>query len=91
MNTLSGGVLRLSPAGTAFLIRNSNMTHRVKVIAILAARPGKGGELRTLLDGMVAPSPKGPGSLRYELRRDQADPNRFVLDELNADGDAVAD
>lgn len=66
------------------------MPHHVKVLAILVARPGKGGELRTLLDGMVAPSRKEPGNLRYDLWRDQADPDRFVLDELYADDDAVA-
>ncbi len=66
------------------------MSHHVKVMAILAARPGKSGELRTLLDGMVAPSREEPGNLRYDLWRDQADPDRFVLDELYADDDAVA-
>jgi quinol monooxygenase YgiN len=66
------------------------MSNHVKVIAILVARPGKGGELRSLLDGMVDPSRKEPGNLRYDLWQDQADPNRFVLDELYADEDAVA-
>lgn len=66
------------------------MSNHAKVIAILVARSGKRGELRTLLDGMVAPSRKESGNLRYDLWRDQADPNRFVLDELYADDDAVA-
>ena len=66
------------------------MSNHVKVVAILVARPGKGGDLRTLLDGMVAPSRKEPGNLRYDLWRDQADPDRFVLDELYANDDAVA-
>lgn len=66
------------------------MSHQVKVLAILVARPDKGGELRALLDFMVAPSRAEPGNLRYDLWRDQGDPNRFVLDELYADGDAVA-
>ena len=30
------------------------------------------------------------GNLRYDLWQDQSDPNRFVLDELYADADAVA-
>jgi quinol monooxygenase YgiN len=66
------------------------MSNHVKVMAILVARPGKGGELRSLLDGMVAPSRNGPGNLRYDLWQDQTDPSRFVLDELYADEDAVA-
>ena len=66
------------------------MTQHVKVLAILVARPGKDGELRTLLGAMVAPSRAEPGNLRYDLWRDQTDSHRFVLDELYADDDAVA-
>jgi quinol monooxygenase YgiN len=66
------------------------MSNHVKVMAILVARPGKGGELRSLLEGLIAPSREEPGNLRYDLWQDQTDPNRFVLDELYADGDAVA-
>ena len=62
----------------------------VKIIAILVARPGKSGELRSLLEDMLAPSREEPGNLRYDLWQDQADPDRFVLDELYADHDAVA-
>ncbi len=65
------------------------MPHHVKIVAVLVARPGKGGELRVLLDGMVAPSREEPGNLRYDLWRDRADPDRFVLDELYADDGAV--
>lgn len=32
------------------------MTHPVKVVAVLTARPGAADRLRTLLDGMLAPS-----------------------------------
>ena len=66
------------------------MSDHVKVVAILVARPGKGGELRTLLDGMIDPSRNEPGNLRYDLWRDRTDPNRFVLDELYTDADAAA-
>ena len=66
------------------------MSKHVKVVATFAARAGKVGELRTLLDGMVAPSRNEPGNLRYDLWQDQTDPNRFVLDELYVDADAVA-
>lgn len=66
------------------------MSKHVKVMAIFTARPGKSAELRTLIDGMIAPSRNEPGNLRYDLWRDQADDGRFVLDELYADADAVA-
>ncbi|MBP0494250.1 putative quinol monooxygenase [Pararoseomonas indoligenes] len=66
------------------------MTNQVKIMAILAARPGKAAELRTLLDGMIARSRAEPGNLRYDLWQDQADADRFVLDELYADREAVA-
>ena len=39
---------------------------------------------------MVAPSRDEPGNLRYDLWQDQSDPDRFVLDELYVDQDAVA-
>ncbi len=39
---------------------------------------------------MLAPSRAEAGNLRYDLWRDQADPNRFVLDELYEDSEAIA-
>jgi quinol monooxygenase YgiN len=66
------------------------MANHVKIMAVLAARPGKAADLRALLDGMLAPSRAEPGNLRYDLWQDQADPARFVLDELYADSEAVA-
>ena len=66
------------------------MTNRVKTVALLTARMGKAAELRTLLEGLIAPSRSEPGNLRYDLWRDQADENRFVLDELYVDAAAFA-
>lgn len=65
------------------------MPDHIKIVAILTARPGKTAELRTLLDGMTTPSRAEPGNLRYDLWQDQADPTRFVLDELYTDGEAI--
>jgi len=65
------------------------MATQVKIMAILSAKPGKAAELRALLDGMLAPSRAEPGNLRYDLWQDQAEPERFVLDELYADQAAV--
>jgi quinol monooxygenase YgiN len=82
---MTGGVLRRS-AGPP---RKISMPH-LKIIAVLAARPGKAEALRVLLDGMIAPSRAEPGNLRYDLWQDRTDPTRFVLDELYADEEAVA-
>lgn len=66
------------------------MTSNVKIVAILTARPGKAEALRALLDSMLEPSRAEAGNLRYDLWVDQADPNRFVLDELYRDNAAIA-
>ena len=66
------------------------MSTATKIVAFLAARPGKTEALKALLETMVAQSRQEPGNLRYDLWRDQADPGRFVLDELYADNAAVA-
>ena len=66
------------------------MTAPIKIVAILSARPGKADALRSLLDAMLAPSRAEPGNLRYDLWADDAEPSRFVLDELYENADAVA-
>lgn len=65
------------------------MTAPRKITAILTAKPGQAPALEALLKGMTGPSRAEPGNLRYDLWRDQDDPNRFVLDELYADSGAV--
>jgi quinol monooxygenase YgiN len=65
------------------------VTH-AKITAILVAKPGKADALKELLAGMVKPCRAEPGNLRWDIWQDQADPNRFVLDELYVDSDAVA-
>lgn len=66
------------------------MPHSVKIMAILAARPRKAGELEALLSGMAPACRAEPGNLRWDIWRDQADATRFVLDELYQDNEAVA-
>ncbi|MDC7684801.1 putative quinol monooxygenase [Asticcacaulis sp. BYS171W] len=61
-----------------------------KITAILTARPGKVDELKGLLFGMVADCRAEPGNLRWDIWQDQANPERFVLDELYVDTAAVA-
>lgn len=66
------------------------MANPVKIVALLAARPGKAGDLKALLHGMVAPSRAEPGNLRWDIWQEQANPDRFVLDELYTDNAAIA-
>lgn len=66
------------------------MTNPVKIVAVLTARAGKTEDLKALLLGMTAPSRSEPGNLRYDLWLDQANPDRFILDELYTDNAAVA-
>jgi quinol monooxygenase YgiN len=62
----------------------------VKIIALLTARPGKLAELEALLQTLQAASRAEPGNLRWDIWRDQANPERLVLDELYIDNAAVA-
>jgi quinol monooxygenase YgiN len=66
------------------------MSTAVKVMGILVAKPGKTEELRALLAEMVAPSRAEPGNLQYNLWRDRAALERFVLEERYLDDSAVA-
>jgi quinol monooxygenase YgiN len=66
------------------------MANPVKIVAILVARPGKTDALKALIDGMIGPSRAEPGNLRWDVWQDQADPARFVLDELYTDNAAIA-
>ncbi len=91
MNTrMTGGALRTCPAAKADLTRSIATSNHVKVVAVFTARSGTLDALLTLLDSMVAPSKAEPGNLRYDLWRDQFDPDRLVLDELYRDAEAVA-
>ena len=66
------------------------MPNPVKIMAILSARPGREAELRTLLDGMIAPCRAEPGNLHWDIWQDRDDAGRFVLDELYSDAAAAA-
>jgi quinol monooxygenase YgiN len=65
------------------------MSAPVKIMAILVARPGRADDLKALLFSMAAPSRAEPGNLRWDVWQDQADPARFVLDELFVDNAAI--
>ena len=66
------------------------MSTPVNVVGILVARPGKAEELRALLVGMVSPSRAEPGNSQYNLWRDKANLERFVIEERYLDDAAAA-
>lgn len=66
------------------------MPSPTKIAAILTARPGHAEELEALLLGMAPHCRAEPGNLRWDVWRDQSQPDRYVLDELYVDDDAVA-
>ena len=60
-----------------------------KIVAILTAHPGQAEALGSLLSGMAPACRAEPGNLRWDVWRDPANPDRFVLDELYVDTAAV--
>ena len=65
------------------------MSGPVKIIAILAPRGDTTAELEALLQRTAQASRAEPGNLQWEIWREQAEPGRFVLNELYVDNDAV--
>lgn len=55
------------------------------VIAHFTAKPGKEEELSAFLQGLVEPTRREPGCVRYELNRDLNDPATFSFVETFAD------
>lgn len=60
-----------------------------KITAILTAHPGKAADLQALLIGMAPLCRAEAGNLRWDVWRDRARSDRYVLDELYRDFDAV--
>jgi quinol monooxygenase YgiN len=60
-----------------------------KITAILTAHPGKAADLRALLLGMAPLCRAEPGNLHWDVWRDQAHGDRYILDELYRDTAAV--
>ncbi|WP_295458204.1 putative quinol monooxygenase [uncultured Thiodictyon sp.] len=61
----------------------------VHIVARFVARPECVGELRTLLLGLLAPTRREAGCLRYELLTNTADPTDFTFVEEWADDAAI--
>lgn len=66
------------------------MAAGIKIVAVLTAREGRADQLEAMLADLAIASRAEPGNLRWDVWRDQADPTRFVLDELYIDNAAVA-
>jgi quinol monooxygenase YgiN len=58
---------------------------QIVVIAHFTAKPGKEEELSTFLQGLVEPTRREPGCIRYELNQDLDDPSTFSFVETFAD------
>lgn len=64
-------------------------SQNAKIVAILVAKPGKTEEVQALLASMAPACRAEPGNLRWDVWRDPASPERFILDELYVDPAAV--
>jgi quinol monooxygenase YgiN len=58
---------------------------QVVVIAHFTAKPGKQEALSTFLQGLVEPTRREPGCIRYEVNQDLDDPDTFTFVETFAD------
>lgn len=56
----------------------------------MRVRPGRAGELKALLAGVVNPSGAEAGNMHWDIWQDQANADIIILDELYADNAAVA-
>lgn len=61
----------------------------VRIVALLNVRPGMIPALEELLAGLAPACRAEPGNLAWEVWRDKARPDRFVLNELYKDDAAV--
>ena len=53
----------------------------LRVVARITARPDKVEELRAVLSGLIEPTRKEKGCIRYELLQNNADPTDFTFVE----------
>ncbi len=65
------------------------MTQTVRVVARITARPDTVSELHPLLLGLLEPTRREPGCLRYQLLQNRADPTDFTFVEEWADEAAI--
>src|SRR6266571_1014025 len=61
---------------------------QVTVVAHLTANPGKEGDLLKLLRGLLAPTRKEAGCIRYELNQEIENPLAFTFAEKFTNRDA---
>lgn len=65
------------------------MTETLHVVAHISARPDTVDELRTLLLGLLEPTRRESGCLRYTLLHNQSEPTDFTFVEEWADAAAL--
>ncbi len=65
------------------------MNLTLHVVARITARPDTVAETQTLLQGLLEPTRREPGCLRYTLLRNPADPTDFTFVEEWADQAAL--
>ena len=53
----------------------------ITVVATFQARPGKEGELRAALLGLLAPTRKESGCVNYDLHQSPEEPGKFLFHE----------
>ena len=63
---------------------------KLRVIARLRARPEKVDELREVLYGLLVPTRRESGCIRYEMLENQEDPTEFTFTEEWTDAAALA-
>lgn len=62
----------------------------LRVVARIKAKPDKVAEVRALLHGLVEPTRKEPGCVKYELLQNREDPTDFTFTEEWASDAAFA-
>jgi quinol monooxygenase YgiN len=65
-------------------------TETLRVIARLKARPEKTAELREVLYGLLEPTRRKAGCIRYEMLENQEDPTEFTFTEEWTDASGLA-
>jgi quinol monooxygenase YgiN len=55
--------------------------NQLTLVAFLRAQPGKGDELGSRLQALIAPTRSEPGNINYDLHRSNEDPDLWMLYE----------
>lgn len=67
------------------------MEDTLHLLAVIRTRPDQVDQMRSLLEGLIPPTRREPGCIRYSLMQDREDPTRFVFVEEWASEEALSD